>query len=138
MKFVTKLNPSLCPLAIAHIRLLLSDSTKGTIAFQGLAYTEESGDIWHVASDSRTEPPFVNDWTDKSFGLAPAPKLTLASVRASLPSSMVIKKTEYGEYRVSFRVGPYFSKASAENCAYYTDCLSDALNTGLAMHKAAN
>ncbi len=41
---------------------------------------------------------------------------------------IVLKRTEYGEYRVNFKGGK-------EASAYYTDDLQDAIDTGMAMFK---
>jgi hypothetical protein len=54
-------------------------------------------------------------------------KLTQKTVRAALSRvGISFRKTDCGEYRVNFRNG-------REETAYYTDDLSDALNTGIAM-----
>jgi hypothetical protein len=54
-------------------------------------------------------------------------KLTIKNVRASLAAlGLSIRKNSCGEFRVNFKNGK-------EATAYYTDCLSDALNTGVAM-----
>lgn len=70
MKPVTKLNPDTCPQTIAHLRKAISQCEKDFkfTVFKGLAYAELDGEIWHIATDARTEPPFKNDWTDESFG----------------------------------------------------------------------
>jgi hypothetical protein len=56
-----------------------------------------------------------------------ANKLTLTSVRTQLRQiGVVIKTTEWSEYRVNFR-------GAGEATAYYTGDLEDARDTGIAM-----
>jgi len=45
--------------------------------------------------------------------------------------SLVIKKTDYGDFRVNFKGGK-------EATAYYTNDLMDAVNTGVSMSRAAS
>jgi hypothetical protein len=54
-------------------------------------------------------------------------KLTISTVRVALREvGVVIKRTDYGEFRVNFR-------QAGEATAYYTGDLQDAHDTGLAM-----
>lgn len=51
----------------------------------------------------------------------------------TLPACMIVKKTTSGDYRISFRVTPFYNRHRAEEGAAYTDCKLDAYNTALAM-----
>lgn len=53
------------------------------------------------------------------------------AIKALQQHGVVLKTTEYGEYRVNFKGG-------SEDTAYYTDDLDDAVATGLHMAKATH
>ena len=60
-------------------------------------------------------------------------KQPTASALPTLPACMVIRKTDSGDYRISFRVTPFYNRHRAEEGAAYTDDKLDAYNTAVAM-----
>lgn len=59
--------------------------------------------------------------------------LKLRDVQKHLSNIGMVLKKQDGEYRVSFRVDHRCTRERAESTAYYTDSLTDALETGLRM-----
>lgn len=68
MKRLTKLNPDLCPLAIASI-IRRSKDDAPFVAFKGMLYEVVGLEVWHVCAHWSDNEPYENAWTDEIFEL---------------------------------------------------------------------